>query len=131
MSEASSRKPLLQRLGERLTGGSVRPEREIFLCTGPDCCRREAGLAAWKHLRQRLKDEGLAQTVAAHRTACMNVCGDGPIAVVYPERTFYEKMDARGIDAVLEGHLKHGRAVAQHAFEPPDDVKEPPHRTGA
>lgn len=102
--------------------------REIFLCTGPDCCRREEGLAAWKHLKHRLNEEGLSHAVAARRAPCMNVCGEGPIAVVYPERTFYTKMNPRGLDAVIESHLKHGSPDARHSFVPPDDVHEPPHR---
>jgi (2Fe-2S) ferredoxin len=116
---------------ERVVGalGGAPPEREIFLCTGPDCCRREEGLAAWKHLKHRLKVEGLAQTVSARRTPCMNVCGEGPIAVVYPERTFYSEMNPGRIDAVVKSHLTTGKPLGKFSFEPPDDVRDPPHRT--
>lgn len=58
----------------------------------------------------------------------MNVCGEGPIAVVYPERTFYSNMDEKGLDALLRTHLKDGTLNACFAFEPPEDVREPPHR---
>lgn len=128
MSEEAKKTPLLRRLAQRIRGAETPPDREIFLCTGPDCCRREAGLAAWKHLQQRLKQEGLSGSVSAKRTPCMNVCGEGPIAVVYPERTFYSNMDERGLDAVIGTDLKSGDRVGRYAFEPPDDVQEPPHR---
>jgi (2Fe-2S) ferredoxin len=130
VSGNNSRPSLLGRVASALGAGPP-PEREIFLCTGPDCCRREEGLAAWKHLKQRIREEGLAGAVAAKRTPCMNVCGNGPIAVVYPERTFYSKMNPRGIDAVVNGHLKGGEPDARRSFEPPDDVRDPPHRTHA
>lgn len=129
MSEAKAKRPLLCRLAERLAGEREAAQREIFLCTGPDCCRREEGLAAWKHLNRRVKEEGLASAVAVKRAPCMNVCGEGPIAVVYPERTFYQKMNEKGLDAVVKSHLMEGTPSAKYAFQPPDDVKEPPHRT--
>lgn len=127
MSAPEPKPGLLRRLADAVSG--VDPAgREIFLCTGPDCCRREEGLAAWKHLKHRIKAEGLSHTVHAKRTACMNVCGEGPIAVVYPERTFYQRMNAKGLDGVIEAHLKGGTPDPARAFQPPDDVKEPPHR---
>lgn len=128
MSGSEAKPPLIQRLTDAITGGGD-AEREIFLCTGPDCCRREEGLAAWKHLKHTLKEKGLTKRVAARRTSCMNVCGEGPIAVVYPERVFYMKMNAKGLDDIVETEFVQGRRDARHAFEPPDDVREPPHRT--
>lgn len=128
MSGTAKKKPLFRKLAERIARGGETPEREIFLCTGPDCCRREEGLAAWKHLQRRIREKGLSNTVSARRASCMNVCGDGPIAVVYPERTFYSRMNAKGLDALLKTHLRDGKPNARYAFEPPDDVREPPHR---
>lgn len=130
----SSKKLIFRRaltLALRRPDDDSAPTRAIYLCTGPDCCRREKGLAAWRHLKARLKEKRLDRgegRVEAHRTACMNVCGNGPIAVVYPEKTFYEKMDARNIDRVIDEHLDKGREARTAAFEPPDDVREPVNR---
>lgn len=79
-------------------------------------------------MQRRIKEEGLSGKVSVKRAPCMNVCGDGPVAVVYPERTFYSAMNAKGLDAVLRTHLKDGKPDARRAFEPPDDVRDPPHR---
>src|SRR4029453_16151340 len=43
--------------------GIGQPARHIFLCVDPPepkCCTRETGLAAWEHLKRRLKESGLA-----------------------------------------------------------------------
>lgn len=102
--------------------------RAVYLCAGPDCCTREEGVEAWKHLKRRLKERGLAKGPRAVKRAkveCFGVCGDGPIAFVHPERTWYAAMGPARIDRVIEEHLIGGRPVADFAFEPPDDARDP------
>src|SRR4026209_2351369 len=68
--------------------------RHIFLCcdqTTPKCCEKERGLAAWDFLKRRLKELGLSERGGILRTRanCLRICEGGPIAVVYPEGTWY------------------------------------------
>jgi (2Fe-2S) ferredoxin len=102
--------------------------RHIFLCTGPDCCDREEGLASWKHLKARIKDLGLDRgptPVLRSKADCLRVCGGGPIAVVYPEGVWYGNMTPEGLDRVIEDHLAGGRPCDDCRFDPPDDAREP------
>ncbi|MBP6514748.1 MAG: (2Fe-2S) ferredoxin domain-containing protein, partial [Steroidobacteraceae bacterium] len=70
--------------------GSVR--RHVLLCTHGKCAPQEEADASWKFLKRRLKELGLADAgtgVLRTRVDCLRVCQQGPIAVVYPEGTWY------------------------------------------
>ena len=129
MSGPKAKRSLLGALGERLgLGDSSEPKYRIFICGGPDCCDVEDGSRSFKHLKKRLKERGLTRgpgRVAAVKTECMNVCGGGPIAVVYPEKVWYEKMNPDRIDRVVKEHFVQGKPVAKFSFRPAKDVREP------
>ena len=71
--------------------------RHVFLCIGPSCCSDSAGNAAWKKLKDLLKERNLSLAsgpAACYRTKvqCLRVCKDGPILVVYPAGLWYQEM---------------------------------------
>ncbi|MFO0928720.1 MAG: hypothetical protein U0736_17150 [Gemmataceae bacterium] len=98
---------------------SATPRFTHALCTGPTCCAEADGLAAWEALKAAVKEQGLhAGPHACYRSkvGCLRVCMQGPIAVVYPEGTWYHGMTADRIPRLVQEHLIDGRPIEEWIF---------------
>jgi NADH-quinone oxidoreductase subunit F len=94
----------------------------VLVCAGAGCvssgCRevRDA-------LVQGIMEFGLQGEIKVIETGCIGSCDLGPIAVVYPEGVFYQKLKGEDARVIAEEHLLKGRVVERLLYAEPATTK--------
>lgn len=91
--------------------GLEQARRHAFLCPGPECCAREAGLASWETLKAACKAHG-AEALRS-KADCLRVCAGGPWLVVYPEGAWYGEATPERVERIVREHVVGGAPVAE------------------
>ena len=100
-------------------------QHHIFFClnerkSGEASCAQHDAQAGFDHCKSRVKSEGLAGPggVRVNKAGCLDRCAGGPVAVVYPEETWYTYVDKHDIDEIVDSHLKKGQVVQRLLLAP-------------
>ncbi len=89
---------------------------QILLCAG-GACISSGSESIRDAFHQELNAQGLDQEVAVITTGCMGMCEIGPMAVVYPEGIFYQKLKPEDVEEIVSEHLLKGRIVERLLYK--------------
>ncbi len=100
-------------------------KRHIFLCCDQSkakCCSFNDGMEVWNHLNKRSKAHNdsvgnLPERFARTKANCLQVCKEGPIAVVYPDGIWYKKVNIETLDKIIDNHLINGVFVEENMIQ--------------
>lgn len=100
-------------------------KHHIFFCLnqrsgGEASCGDHDAQASFDHCKKRVKAAGLSGPggVRVNKAGCLDRCAGGPVAVVYPEETWYTFLDKHDIEEIVESHLKNGQVVERLVLPP-------------
>jgi (2Fe-2S) ferredoxin len=100
-------------------------KHHVFFClnardNGQACCAQHDAQKAFDHCKSRVKALGLAGAggTRVNKAGCLDRCAGGPVAVVYPEGTWYSFVDQADIDEIIDSHLVRGQPVQRLMLAP-------------
>ena len=82
----------------------------VLVCGGTGCTSSNS-----PKIMEKFEDEiikaGLEKEVKVVRTGCFGLCEAGPIVIVYPEGSFYSRVNVEDVPEIVSEHLLKGRIV--------------------
>ncbi len=96
--------------------GSTGYKHQVLVCGGTGCTS-SGSKKILEVLEEELKKEGLDKEVAIVRTGCFGLCSLGPVMIVYPEGSFYARVEPEHVAEIVHEHLKGGNVVKSLLYE--------------
>lgn len=93
--------------------------RKVFVCYNGKCASAEAAAEIFEALTAKIREQGLDGYDAPLRikcliSGCLDVCENGPVMVIHPGATYYQRVDAQALDKIFEQHLLSGEVVSEY-----------------
>jgi NADH-quinone oxidoreductase subunit F len=111
IEELTSIKDSMQEM-VKIRGGlaSAHDETHILVCGGQGCISSQCGEVV-EALREAVDRHQLGKKVKIVTTGCMGPCDMGPVAIVYPDTTFYRRLKPKHAELIVTEHLMQDKPV--------------------
>jgi (2Fe-2S) ferredoxin len=92
-------------------------KKHVFICTNQRpagvriSCGETHGLELVAAFKKLIKDRGLNTEIRAQKTGCLEACEAGPSVVIYPEGTFYSRVQLSDVEEIVTSHLENNQPV--------------------
>ena len=97
----------------------------ILVCGGTGCAS-SGSQEVQKAFHEELEKRNLDKEILVVQTGCHGMCEMGPIVVIYPEGTFYCRVQASDVTEIVQEHLVKGRPVPRLLYTAPEDASKVP-----
>lgn len=95
---------------------SSKYEKHVLVCGGTGCTSSGSTKIIEK-LTDELAAKGLTEKIQVVKTGCFGLCALGPIMIVYPEGTFYSRVNIDEIPRIVDEHLVNGNPVKEFLYD--------------
>ena len=92
--------------------------RQLFVCTYGAWCKLDGSDAIRGALKALVHDEGLQGDIRITKSGCFGQCGNGPMAVMWPDNVWYHKLKLEDVPELFESHVKKGEPVERLRYRP-------------
>jgi NADH-quinone oxidoreductase subunit F/NADP-reducing hydrogenase subunit HndC len=89
----------------------------MFVCTYGAWCKLDGADDVRARLKDAVKEAGLASEVRVTKSGCLGQCGNGPMAVAWPDNVWYCRLTPDDVPGLLE-HVKTGRVLEARRYRP-------------
>jgi len=103
-----------------VTHMTMNPTRlQILICGGTGCISSGC-LDVETALIESLAKHGMTDEVTISKVGCFGFCEQGPIVKIYPDNTFYVRVEGKDMEEVVTEHLLKGKHVERLLFKDPE-----------
>lgn len=95
---------------------------DVLICGGAACLSSHSQQLK-EQLLKVIDEKDLANEINIIETGCMGPCELGPVMVVYPDGSFYVKVEEKDIERIAEEHFLKGRPVIDKLWLSPEARK--------
>ncbi|MGN0543926.1 MAG: NADH-quinone oxidoreductase subunit NuoF [Acutalibacteraceae bacterium] len=92
----------------------------VLICGGTGCTS-SGSKVLMSTFEKELAKQGLEDEVKIVQTGCFGLCALGPVVIIYPEGTFYSRVQESDVAEIVEEHLLKGRLVDRLVYKDVDD----------
>ncbi len=88
----------------------------VLVCGGTGCTS-SGSQKIQAAFEESLEKNGLTEEVKLVQTGCFGLCALGPVVIIYPDGTFYSRVEPADVDEIVSEHLLKGRPVDRLVYK--------------